>query len=233
MGDDGPGARALIRPDGGDLFGALVLAFRAPAEFDAELKRLGERFFRVMGTGASGSGLGWSIVRRITAVHGARASVGTSAQLGGLKVEIDAVAVTAGPGVTNGMSALGSALQGVALLMRPLPVREPGELVNLGAPGPKPGSQSCNEAGDCEAVFSYAMFRDLETAQPNGFTGIAAHRLTGVSLGIRNEPSTAEAMLVSGSYFPVLGLAPAAGRVGASPRPQRHADPEQRCRPLR
>ncbi|HEY3383441.1 MAG TPA: hypothetical protein VGK32_16860, partial [Vicinamibacterales bacterium] len=36
------------------------------------------------------------------------------------------------------------------MLLRPLPVPEPGQLVNLGAPGPKPGSQSCSQAGDCE-----------------------------------------------------------------------------------
>ena len=29
------------------------------------------------------------------------------------------------------------------LLLRPLPVVEPDRLVNLGAPGPKPGSTSC------------------------------------------------------------------------------------------
>ena len=33
-------------------------------------------------------------------------------------------------------------------LRAPLPVREPDRLVNLSAPGPKPGSQSCNQAGD-------------------------------------------------------------------------------------
>ena len=32
-------------------------------------------------------------------------------------------------------------------LLRPLPVATPQELVNLGNPGPKPGSQSCNNAG--------------------------------------------------------------------------------------
>ena len=48
------------------------------------------------------------------------------------------------------------------ILLQPLPVREPGQLVNLSAPEPKPGSQSCGDAGDCEDVFSYAMFRDLE-----------------------------------------------------------------------
>jgi hypothetical protein len=34
-----------------------------PGLAPADAERLGERFFRVMGTGASGSGLGWSIER--------------------------------------------------------------------------------------------------------------------------------------------------------------------------
>ena len=98
------------------------------------------------------------------------------------------------------------------LLMRPLPVRAPGQLVNMSAPGPMPGSNSCNESGDCDIVWSYPMFRDLEKAQ-TPFTGIAAHRGTGVSLSVRNEPMTGEGSLVSGSYFPVLGLQAAAGRL--------------------
>ena len=51
------------------------------------------------------------------------------------------------------------------LLLQSLPVQAPDQLVNLSAPGPKPGSQSCNQAGDCNDVFSYAMFRDLEQAK--------------------------------------------------------------------
>ena len=31
------------------------------------------------------------------------------------------------------------------ILLRPLPVEDPDALVNLGAPGPKPGSTSCND----------------------------------------------------------------------------------------
>jgi hypothetical protein len=50
-------------------------------------------------------------------------------------------------------------------LLRALPVQQPSELVNLAAPGPKPGSTSCNQAGDCTEVFSYRMFRDLEREQ--------------------------------------------------------------------
>src|ERR1051326_879035 len=48
------------------------------------------------------------------------------------------------------------------LLRRPLPVYRPDQLVNLAAPSPKPGGTSCNQSGDCEQVFSYPMFRDLE-----------------------------------------------------------------------
>lgn len=39
------------------------------------------------------------------------------------------------------------------LLLRPLPVEAPGELVNLSAPGPKPGNTTCNQAGDCEYLL--------------------------------------------------------------------------------
>ena len=41
----------------------------------AEIERIGERFFRVVGSGQDGSGLGWSIPRRIAAVHGAAVRV--------------------------------------------------------------------------------------------------------------------------------------------------------------
>jgi predicted permease len=98
------------------------------------------------------------------------------------------------------------------ILLRPLPVAEPDRLVNLSAPGPKPGSQSCNQAGDCNAVFSYAMFRDLEQAE-TGFSGIAAHVSFGANLAVRQQTASAQGMLVSGSYFPLLGLRPAAGRL--------------------
>jgi predicted permease len=98
------------------------------------------------------------------------------------------------------------------MLLQALPVREPDRLVNLAAPGPKPGSTSCNQAGDCDAVFSYAMFRDLEKA-PGPFSGIAAHLAFGANLAFRGQTLSAEGMMVSGSYFPVLGLQPALGRL--------------------
>ncbi len=98
------------------------------------------------------------------------------------------------------------------MLLQPLPVPAPHELVNLGAPGPKPGSTSCQQAGDCQEVFSYPMFRDLERLQTS-FTGIAAHRMFGANLAYKGQTEGADGVLVSGSFFPVLGLQPAIGRL--------------------
>lgn len=98
------------------------------------------------------------------------------------------------------------------LLLQPLPVEDPAALVNLSAPGPKPGSQSCNQAGDCEQVFSFGMFRDLASA-PDSPVQLAAHRRTGANISTGNQTRNSEVMLVSGSYFPVLGLRPALGRL--------------------
>jgi predicted permease len=98
------------------------------------------------------------------------------------------------------------------MLLNALPVEEPQRLVNLTAPGPKPGSQSCNQAGDCDAVFSYPMFRDLERAGSR-LSGIAAHRAFGVNLTAGDRTVEGGGMLVSGSYFSVLGVRPALGRL--------------------
>src|SRR6516164_3837587 len=98
------------------------------------------------------------------------------------------------------------------MLLESLPVPRPSELVNLSAPGPKPGSQSCGQAGDCDVVFSYAMFRDLQKVQ-TVFTGIAAHLLTNANLSFNGQTLNGQAMLVSGNYFQVLQVQPALGRV--------------------
>ena len=106
------------------------------------------------------------------------------------------------------------------MLLSALPVQEPERLVNLVAPGPKPGSQSCNQAGDCDHVFSYRMFRDLERAE-SGFAGVAAHRAFGANLATGDRTLAGEGMLVSGSYFPLLGVRPALGRL-ISPADDEH-----------
>jgi len=52
------------------------------------MAKLGERFFRVLGTEQTGSGLGWSIVRRIAAVYQAQVAVQRSDRLGGLCISV-------------------------------------------------------------------------------------------------------------------------------------------------
>lgn len=76
--------------------GQVVLSVEdsGPGLAEAERQRLGERFFRVMGSLESGSGLGWSIVRRIAAVHQMDVQVAPSAELGGLAVRVTAQAGT-------------------------------------------------------------------------------------------------------------------------------------------
>ena len=98
------------------------------------------------------------------------------------------------------------------MLLRPLPVETPGALINLSAPGPKPGMQSCGQAGDCDEVFSYQMFRDLQKSQ-TVLTGLVAHVGFGASLAYKNAPLTGAGLFVSGSYFPTLGLQPVVGRL--------------------
>src|SRR5215471_15344879 len=98
------------------------------------------------------------------------------------------------------------------MLLESLNVPRPSELVNLGAPGPKPGSQNCGQPGDCDTVFSYAMFRDLQKAQTS-FTGIAAHQPFGANMAFDQQTMSGQGLLVSGNYFQVLQVQPALGRL--------------------
>jgi len=59
-----------------------------PGMTASDIERAGERFFRVVGNGQSGSGLGLSITRRIADVHRATVRVTRSASLGGLCVMV-------------------------------------------------------------------------------------------------------------------------------------------------
>lgn len=59
-----------------------------PGLASTDMARLGERFFRVLGNSATGSGLGWSIVRHIASLQHVDVQVGKSADLGGLQVTL-------------------------------------------------------------------------------------------------------------------------------------------------
>lgn len=59
-----------------------------PGMTEEEMARLGERFYRVLGHEQPGSGLGWSIVKRIANLFGAQVQVSHSDLLGGLAVAV-------------------------------------------------------------------------------------------------------------------------------------------------
>ncbi|MEZ4585248.1 MAG: ABC transporter permease [Gemmatimonadales bacterium] len=98
------------------------------------------------------------------------------------------------------------------VLLQPLPVPHPEQLVSVLAAGPNPGSQSCGNAGTCSSVFSYPMFRDLERAQ-SALTGLAGFRALSADLSFRGKSLSGDGLVVSGSYFQTLGLRPALGRL--------------------
>lgn len=123
-------------------------------------------------------------------------------------VSIVVVTVLAiGIGVTTGIFSLFH-----QVLIQPLPVPEPDRLVSLSSPGPIAGPRTVSMAGDSEHVFSYPMFRDLEEQQ-SVFAGLAAYR--DFEAGVAEERVTVagNGVMVSGSYFDVLGLRPAVGRL--------------------
>jgi predicted permease len=99
------------------------------------------------------------------------------------------------------------------LLLRTLPVPSPGEIVHVTSPGPRPGSQSSGDGGGVDHIFSYPLFRDLERLERTGLSRIAAYREFEANLGYGGNTSAADGHLVSGGYFPMLGVRPALGRL--------------------
>jgi putative ABC transport system permease protein len=94
-----------------------------------------------------------------------------------------------------------------------LPVPEADRLVNFSAPGPKNGSVSCSQAGSCDDVFSYPMLRDLQHAHIASLSAIAGHSQLGANVSYERRSFAEQGLLVSGSYFQILRLRPALGRL--------------------
>ncbi len=96
-------------------------------------------------------------------------------------------------------------------LIRTLPVNHPEQLVRLRYTGESPGHTN-NYGGDDQDFFSYPMYRDLRDKN-SVFSGLMANdeKYVGVQWNDRSE--FAEAELISGNYFEVLGLQPALGRL--------------------
>lgn len=84
-----PGARVQVTVARRGTQVQLKVEDSGPGLSGPDMQRLGERFFRVIGSREEGSGLGWSIVRRIAAAHQAAVHVGRSDALGGLRVQVE------------------------------------------------------------------------------------------------------------------------------------------------
>ena len=85
-GPEGGHVRVEVAPATAGEGARLVVEDAGPGLSDADRARLGERFFRVLGSGQSGSGLGWSIVQRLARLHDLRVEIDRSPALGGLRV---------------------------------------------------------------------------------------------------------------------------------------------------
>src|SRR3954464_2501586 len=103
------------------------------------------------------------------------------------------------------------------MVRQELPVAGADRLVNFSAPGPKNGSSSCGQAGSCDDVFSYPMFRDLQKAKLASFTALAGHRDISANVSYERSAFARRGLLVSGSYFPILQIRPAMGRLLSPP----------------
>jgi putative ABC transport system permease protein len=95
-------------------------------------------------------------------------------------------------------------------LLRRLPVREPNKLVLLRLSGSDTGSTHARS--EPNLVFSYPIYRDLRDRN-SVFSGVIATSWAQVGVQWQNQPELADAELVSGNYFDVLGLRPALGRL--------------------
>jgi putative ABC transport system permease protein len=97
-------------------------------------------------------------------------------------------------------------------LLRSLPVHAPEQLVILSATGKAwDGHTSDNGAGS-ERSFSYPMYRDLRD-RGMAFDGLIATAPANVGIARNGASNLANAEIVSGNYFSVLGVSTAEGRL--------------------
>ena len=93
------------------------------------------------------------------------------------------------------------------VLLHSLPVRQPERLVLIDWEGDQVG----NGFGSWN-LMSYPICRDLDQ-QKQFFEGVFCRALTTVNLSIGSDTSPATAEIISGNYFPVLGVGAAVGQV--------------------
>jgi predicted permease len=97
------------------------------------------------------------------------------------------------------------------VLLRRLPVKDPQQLVVLDYKGADTGMTN-DHGGPEGSYFSYPMYKDLRDRN-QVFDGLIASDVAQVGVQWHNQPELANAEMVSGNYFDVLGVQPAAGRL--------------------
>src|SRR5687767_7654618 len=92
------------------------------------------------------------------------------------------------------------------ILLRQLPVKNPDELVMLYQSGPHSGSNMGSR------MHSYPIYQEYQKrAEP--LREVLARRLADASIAVDNQTERIDIEMVSGNYFSMLGVPPAAGRV--------------------
>ncbi len=92
------------------------------------------------------------------------------------------------------------------ILLRKLPVKHPEELVMLYQQGPHSGSNMGSR------MHSYPIYQEYQKrAEP--LAEVVARRLADASISVDNQTERIDIELVSGNFFSMLGVGPAAGRV--------------------
>ena len=99
------------------------------------------------------------------------------------------------------------------MMLRRLPVPSPEQLVLVSSPGPRPGGTTSGSAGGRDYIFSYPLFRDIETIANTGLDQIAAHRDFEARVTYDDHSERVQGLIVSGDYFRALRVGPALGRV--------------------
>ena len=112
-------------------------------------------------------------------------------------------------GATTAVFAVGD-----GLLMRPLPVQRPGELLVLqwhSTEWPQIGIWGSGDDDNNSWSFSYPMYEDFRKTPGVDVAGF--QELNGVVTQIKGEAGTADGSLVTGGFFNVLGVRPVIGRL--------------------
>ena len=94
------------------------------------------------------------------------------------------------------------------VILRKLPVTDPGELVQVHARGTENNGVMMGDGTE----LSYAMYRDLEKNN-EVFTGMFCRMPTSLHVGYGGRTEQVIGELVSGTFFPELGIRPVAGRL--------------------